>query len=123
MPLTDSQVSLLAQIPLAGVVVLVVSIFLWFLREWAKAEREARATEANEERKARAEESREMREFLREQREQTNLMFREMREQNNNALGRLADEIKSNTSELSKLAGVVLSHDAASKARNERSAR
>lgn len=130
--ISDATMQLLLQIPLAGVVVLVVGIFLWFLEKWARserdarakesaAEREARANESTAEREARAAENNMMREFLREQTEKTNAMFREIREANNQALGRLADEIKANTTQLSELKGIVLARGSGeSRARGER---
>jgi hypothetical protein len=129
MPISESAIPLLMQIPLAGVVVLVVGIFLWFIRDWSKNERDARATESNEERKARAAEQESMREFLAIQsdtnnqvltniREQSNQALKDIREQSNAAIARLAEEMKANTSEVSKLTGILIAHDAASKERN-----
>lgn len=97
MPITDSAYPLLMQIPLAGIVVLVVAVFLWFLMILIR-----------EERKSRSEDNQAMRDFLKDQREQSN-----------GAISRIAEEVKLLAQEISKLNGVMLSHDAASKARNE----
>ncbi len=107
MQLNQETLTLLAQIPLAGIVVVVVSLFLWFLRDWAKAEREARSQENSA-----------TRDFMSVQNELFLQSVKEIREQNNAALQRLIDEIKTNTLKLADLHSVVVTHDAKSELRD-----
>jgi len=50
----ETTANVLIQYPLAGVIVVLVMIFLWYQREMTKIEREARAAETKAEREARA---------------------------------------------------------------------
>jgi hypothetical protein len=97
MPLSNDTLTLLSQIPLAGIVVVVVGLFLWFLRDWAKSEREARQSESEADRSARVKEQSVMRDFIAVQNELFLIAVKEIREQNNAALARLAEEVKANT--------------------------
>lgn len=103
MPLTEPAYSLLMQIPLAGIIVIVVVVFLYFLDKWLKAEREARIQEAQA-----------MRVFLKEEREQNTAFLREQAEGHNQVIGRLAEEIKSVRTEMAQLHGMLTAHDARS---------
>lgn len=114
-PKTSADV--LIQYPLAGVIVVLVMVFLWFLRDWAKGEREARAAEAKADRESRASEQKAMRDFIAVQNELFLQSVKDIRDQHNASIGRLAEELKHNTAKLSELHGVLLVHDAASKER------
>lgn len=125
---SKESIQFLLQYPLAGLVVFVVGLFLWFLRDWAKAERDARAKETEAERAARAKESqaerearateqKAMRDFIAIQNELFLQAVKDIREQNNAALARLAEEIKTNHTEVSRLVSVVTAHDAVSRER------
>ena len=83
--MSDSTINLLLQIPLAGVVVLVVVLFLRFLEKNTQQMITFMQDQANTNR-----------EFLKSQREQTNA-----------AIGRLAEENKEMRNELSKLATIM----------------
>jgi hypothetical protein len=129
MPL-DPQTSanVLIQYPLAGVIVVLVGVFLWYQREMTKLEREARSHEAAAERHARAEESKEdrqaradeqraMRDFISIQNELFLQSVKDIRDQHNQSMARLAEELKHNSTKVSELAGILTAHDAASKER------
>jgi len=94
-PQTSADV--LIQYPLAGVIVVLVMVFLWFLRDWAKSEREARAIESKSERDARAVEQKAMRDFIAIQNELFLQSVKDIRDQHNISTGRLAEELKANT--------------------------
>lgn len=96
--LSDAAINLLIQIPLAGVVVVVVIVFLNFIGKYS----------AN------------MMAFLDTQQKLMQKFIEEQREQSNLAMGRLAEEIKQVGHEVARLNGVVMAHDAASKERSER---
>lgn len=100
MQITESTYTLLAQIPLAGIVVVVVVVFLYFLDKWLKAERDART---------RNDES--MRLFLREEREQNTAFLREQSEGHNGVIARLAEEIKAIRAEVAQMSGTLVAHD------------
>lgn len=115
----DGSKEILLQYPLAGIIVVVIGLFLVFLKDWAKAERESRATESAADRESRSKEQSAMRDFIAVQNELFLESLRQIREQNNQAMGRLADEIKSARADLAQMNGLMLSHDAASQARGE----
>lgn len=100
--------SLLNQIPLAGLVVLVVALFLYFLDRWLKAERDARAIESDA-----------MRNFIKSEREQSAIFLREQREQYNSTIGRLAEKVEHIAVEVSTLNGLLSAHDARSQERGK----
>lgn len=118
MPL-DPQTSanVLIQYPLAGVIVVLVAIFLYFLKDWAKLERDSRAIEAAADRQARAEEQKSMRDFISVQNELFLQSVKDIRDQHNLSMARLAEELKHNNGKISELAGILTAHDAASKER------
>jgi len=107
MPFTEGAYTVLNQIPLAGIIVIVVGVFLYFLDKWLKAEREARALE-----------SKAMREFLAEERKQNADFLREQREAHGSTIGRLADKIEAIAKEVSSLNGLLSAHDARSQERS-----
>lgn len=84
MPMSDQAINLLLQIPLAGVVVFVVVIFLKYLKEMIAQMINFMAQQAETNRQ-----------FLSTQREQMNL-----------AIGRLADELKAMREELAEERGI-----------------
>jgi len=95
--MTEATITLLLQIPLAGVVVVVVVLFLKFLRDYYTA----------------------MIAYLGDQEKATHSFLREQREQTNEAVGRLAEEMKGVAQEVARLNGVIIAHDTASKTRAE----
>jgi len=107
MPFTEDTYTVLNQIPLAGIVVIVVVVFLYFLDKWLKAERDARAKESEE-----------MRAFLSEERKQNADFLREQREAHGSTIGRLADKIETIAKEVSALNGLLSAHDARSQERS-----
>lgn len=124
----DQTIALLMQIPLAGVVVLVVAVFLWFLRDWAKseresraaetkAERESRAAETDAERKARATELAAMRDYISVQNELFLQSIKDIRDQHGVSMARIADEMKLVAERVSQLSGIIVAHDSAMKER------
>jgi hypothetical protein len=108
MPLTDSAYNVLYQIPLAGIVVIVVGVFLFYLDRWQKAERESRVSEGQA-----------IRTFLTEERKANQEFLREQREQNGVTIGRLADKIEAIAKEVSALNGTLTAHDARSQVRKK----
>jgi hypothetical protein len=108
MPLTEGAYSVLSQIPLAGIVVVVVIVFLYYLDKWLKAERESRTSE-----------SQSIREFLSEERKQNADFLREQREANGVTIGRLADKIESIAKEVASLHGTLSAHEARSQERSK----
>ena len=88
--------NLLLQIPLAGVVVVVVWVFLRHLDK-----SNARQDAAQQR----------MMEFLAEQEESNRTFLREQREQNGATIGRLADKIESIAKEVSSMNMMLNAHD------------
>jgi hypothetical protein len=107
----------LMQYPLAGIIVILVGLFLWFLRDWAKAERQARADEAKAEREARAKEQQSMRDYMSVQNELFLQSVKDIRDQHNSSMSAITEELKANLHEVSRLATIVTAHDAASRER------
>lgn len=95
--MSEAIINLLLQIPLAGVVVVVVVVFLKFLKDYYTA----------------------MIAYLTDQEKTTHEFLREQREQTNIAIGRLAEEMKTVSQEVARLNGVIIAHDTASKTRAE----
>lgn len=93
--MSEGTINLLAQIPLAGVVVVVVLVFLNFIGKY-------NAT---------------MMAFLEAQQEAMQKFIAEQRQQSNEAISRLAEEIKGISQEVARLNGVVSAHDAVSRER------
>jgi len=125
----ETTANVLIQYPLAGVIVVLVMIFLWYQREMTKIEREARAAETKAEREARAKESeldrearaneqKNMRDFMSVQNELFLQSVKDIRDQHNLSMARLAEELKVNTAKLTELHSVVVVHDAASRERS-----
>lgn len=121
--LSDQAIALLMQIPLAGVVVLVVAVFLWFLRDWAKLERESRAAEAEAERTARVTELNAMRDYISVQNELFLQSIKDIRDQHSVSMARIAEEMKLVAEKVSQLSGIVVAHDSAMKERRPRGER
>lgn len=107
-PFTEDTYSVLSQIPLAGIIVIVVVVFLYFLDKWLKAERDARTAEAEA-----------IRNFLTEERRQNTDFLREQREANGVTIGRLADRIEAIAKEVATLNGTLSAHDARSQERSK----
>lgn len=83
--MNESTVNLLLQIPLAGVVVVVVVLFLRYLEKMIQ----------------------QMIIFMQQQADTNREFLKAQREQTNGAIGRLAEEQKVMSGELSKLASVI----------------
>jgi hypothetical protein len=96
--MSESVINLFMQAPLAGVVVIVVVVFLQFIKGYNQS----------------------MMTFLTNQQETNHQFLREQREQSNEAISRLAEEIKAVGQEVAQVKGVVIALDAASKVRDER---
>jgi hypothetical protein len=101
--MSDATINLLLQIPLAGVVVVVVVVFLKHL------DKSNSRQDAAQDR---------MIKFLAEQEESNRAFLREQREANSVTIGRLADRIEAISKEVSTLNGVLSAHDARSQERS-----
>jgi len=111
---TPSLTQISTQYPLIGAIIILVFVFLWYMREERKDAREER----KDERQARSEEQSKMRDFISIQNELFLQSVKEIREQNNAAMSRLADEIKSISTEVTKVSGMLTAHDARAQERN-----
>ena len=87
--MSEATITLLSQIPLAGVVVIVVMIFLSFIGKYNTT----------------------MMTFLQTQQDASQKFISEQRELSNSALGRLAEEIKSISGEVARMNGVLSAHE------------
>jgi len=87
--MSEATITLLSQIPLAGVVVIVVMIFLSFIGKYNTT----------------------MMTFLQNQQDASQKFISEQRELSNSALGRLAEEIKSISGEVARMNGVLSAHE------------
>jgi len=103
--MSDATMNLLLQIPLAGVVVVVVWVFLRHLDK-----SNARQDAAQQR----------MMEFLAEQEESNRIFLREQREQNGATIGRLADKIEAIAKEVSSMNLMLNAHDARTQERNRK---
>lgn len=103
--MSDATLNLLLQIPLAGVVVFVVLMFLQHLDKSNQRQDEAQKR---------------MLEFLSTQEETNRAFLKEQREEHAKGIARLANEIKTMGQQVSKLNGRMLAHDEAIKARAEK---
>jgi regulator of sirC expression with transglutaminase-like and TPR domain len=103
--MSDTLLNLLLQIPLAGVVVVVVILFLNHL------DRSNARQDVAQER---------MIKFLTEQEEKNREFLKEQRAANVESIGRLADKIDAISSEVSRMNGVLVAHDARSQERDRR---
>lgn len=113
----QTSANVLIQYPLAGVIVILVGVFLYFLKDWAKIERDARAAESAADRHARSEEQKAMRDFIAIQNELFLQSVKDIRDAHNLSMARLAEEIKINSAKIGELSGILTAHDAASKER------
>lgn len=105
--LQEPTVTLFMQLPLAGMVVVVVGLFLYYLDKWMKADREARAKESENTRL-----------FLNAQTTQFTLFLHEQGVRYDNGLSRIAEEVKTNTQNIASLSAILQTHDARSMERN-----
>ena len=94
--MSEATLNLLLQIPLAGVVVVAVWVFL---RHLDKSNQRQDAAQQR------------MMEFLAEQEESNRIFLREQREQNGATIGRLADKIESIAKEVSSMNMMLNAHD------------
>jgi len=111
---TPSLTNISAQYPLIVAIIILVFVFLWYMRE----ERRDAHTERKEERLARAEEQGKMRDFMAVQNELFLQAVKDIRDQNNTAMSRLAEEIKGISGEVSKMSGTLTAHDTRVQERN-----
>lgn len=103
--MSDATLNLLLQIPLAGVVVVVVWVFLRHL------DKSNVRQDAAQDR---------MMKFLAEQEESNRAFLREQREQNGQTIGRLADKIESIAKEVAAMNLTLNAHDARTQERNRK---
>ena len=103
--MSDATLNLLLQIPLAGVVVVVVWVFLRHL------DKSNQRQDAAQDR---------MMKFLAEQEESNRAFLREQREQNGQTIGRLADKIESIAKEVAAMNLTLNAHDARTQERNKK---
>ena len=103
--MSDAMLNLLLQIPLAGVVVVVVWVFLRHL------DKSNVRQDAAQDR---------MMKFLAEQEESNRAFLREQREQNGQTIGRLADKIESIAKEVAAMNLTLNAHDARTQERNRK---
>ena len=103
--MSDATLNLLLQIPLAGVVVVVVWVFLRHL------DKSNVRQDAAQDR---------MMKFLAEQEESNRAFLREQREQNGQTIGRLADKIESIAKEVAAMNLTLNAHDARTQERNKK---
>ena len=103
--MSDATLNLLLQIPLAGVVVVVVWVFLRHL------DKSNVRQDAAQDR---------MMKFLAEQEESNRAFLREQREQNGQTIGRLADKIEAIAKEVSSMNLMLNAHDARTQERNRK---
>ncbi len=103
--MSDATLNLLLQIPLAGVVVVVVWVFLRHL------DKSNVRQDAAQDR---------MMKFLAEQEESNRAFLREQREQNGQTIGRLADKIESIAKEVAAMDLTLNAHDARTQERNRK---
>lgn len=96
--MSDTAINLLLQIPLAGVVVFVVVLFLRHLKDY----------------------NTEIIKFLNSQDISTRDFLREQRQQGNEAVARLAEEIKEIGKEVARMNGVLSAHDARAQERQQK---
>ena len=99
--------TLFMQLPLAGMVVMVVALFLFYLDKWMKADREAREKESENTRL-----------FLGAQTVQFTNFLHEQGVRYDNGLSRIAEEVKTNTQNIATLSAILQTHDARSSERN-----
>lgn len=97
--MTDQALNLLIQIPLAGVVVVVVYMFLTHLKQ-----AEMRQDAAQER----------MIKFLAEQEERSREFMQEQNAIHAAAIGRIAEEVKTMRDEQARMNGTLVAHDARS---------
>lgn len=103
--MSEATINLLAQIPLAGVIVLVVLVFLNFMAK-------NNATMMSFIDSLQQQHQR----FMDSLQESHQNFISEQREQSNAALGRMADEIKAAAMEINKMNGLLTAHDASVRA-------
>jgi len=100
--MSEAVVTLLMQVPLAGVVAFVVWMFLDHVRK-------------SEDRQDAAQKR--MIEFLTIQEEANRIFLREQREQNSIAVNRLADQMGNLMSKIEQMNGILVAHDARAQVR------
>lgn len=105
--LTDQAYTLFMQLPLAGMVVMVVGLFLYYLDKWLKADRDARAVESENTRR-----------FIQAQSDQFTQFLHDQGVRFDNGLSRIAEEVKTNTTNIASLSAILQTHDARSSERN-----
>lgn len=105
--MTDQAYTLFMQLPLAGMVVIVVGLFLFYLDKWLKADRDARALESENTRL-----------FLKAQGDQFTQFLHDQGVRYDIGLARIAEEVKTNTTNIALLSAILQTHDARSSERS-----